>query len=650
MAGNDLIPEDEQGNVNNETDDLFQGPGAANIFAVPLVRIESITDEMTEGMVIDPRFLPEMTPVIGDISGVAPIVVNKTSDDPPTWEISINPETQPDGTCNQTIATTEFVCNAIQNACKNIGVDPQNPRKFNFKDCDGNPFTIEIPNLVDNGDKTYTWTLGNDSVTWDTNNPNLVDNSDGTYTWTLGNDSVVIKTDAASNPIDSAAVSCLTNATNVQEAFQEICDILQGIQDSLVSFVDNGDGTTTATLGGNSFSLQQPLTDGKGTKVGQDGTSVDLTCAGLPNFPAIPADTKVFACDAQGNPIVIPADAIGGECNNCEGCSIIKPWETISDALVSASCEDLYLGANLAGCDVKVKVSQLKACLSSAIIEEGAGVGVDGDTGIDVVETTLPDGSKAFTVSLDICELNATTQAAFEAAAGTSFAVCEDGESKKLPLNDAKKIFNPPLDVSKTVLTDSGTYTVPQDVSLLFVSLVGGGGGASGGRNLANPAYAPLGYISGGGGASGEFYSTFVKTSPGTSISYSVGAGGAGAYFAASADSLGARGGDTTFGSLSAAGGKGGRNHIGGNAVKYNLAGFADPGGNAYVDHATMQGGTGGCGASQPGGPQQNGNYNPLKGVGGMGPVIVNPNTAAGVIKGANGAPGVIVVWEIKNV
>jgi len=96
-----------------------------------------------------------------------------------------------------------------------------------------------------------------------------------------------------------------------------------------------------------------------------------------------------------------------------------------------------------------------------------------------------------------------------------------------------------------TELTGSGTYTVPSDVNLLKVILIGGGSGGRGGDVAGN---------GGGGGSSGCVYTGYVSTSGGASISYACGAGGAGG---SASNVNGADGGNTTFGSLTALGGKG---------------------------------------------------------------------------------------------
>ena len=97
---------------------------------------------------------------------------------------------------------------------------------------------------------------------------------------------------------------------------------------------------------------------------------------------------------------------------------------------------------------------------------------------------------------------------------------------------------------SYTEITGSGNYTVPSDVTLLRVIMIGGGGGGGGGG--ASQAS--------GGGGSGCVILKHLTTTGGASISYACGAGGAGG---SSGGTVGSNGGNTTFGALTAQGGPG---------------------------------------------------------------------------------------------
>lgn len=89
-------------------------------------------------------------------------------------------------------------------------------------------------------------------------------------------------------------------------------------------------------------------------------------------------------------------------------------------------------------------------------------------------------------------------------------------------------------------------FTVPLGVTLMRVTVLGGGGGGGG----SNGSYA------GAGGGAGGFASGTLSVTPGNSVAITVGAGGAGGAAGVSAGS----GGNSSFGTLlSATGGQGGQ-------------------------------------------------------------------------------------------
>lgn len=96
-----------------------------------------------------------------------------------------------------------------------------------------------------------------------------------------------------------------------------------------------------------------------------------------------------------------------------------------------------------------------------------------------------------------------------------------------------------------TYYSGSGTFTVPKSVYSLTLTMIGGGGNGN-----ANTNGAP-----GPGGGSGAYFSNVsISVTPGQTISYSVGAGGA----SNSINPFQYDGTASTFGSLTAGGGKGG--------------------------------------------------------------------------------------------
>jgi hypothetical protein len=109
------------------------------------------------------------------------------------------------------------------------------------------------------------------------------------------------------------------------------------------------------------------------------------------------------------------------------------------------------------------------------------------------------------------------------------------------------------------LLTGSGTWTVPAGVTRIRVILVGGGDGGHGGSNGANTVTGTTLPLNGGaGGAGGEsgqgalILEINLTVTPGSTYSYSRGAGGAGG----TTGNAGSAGGATTFGSLSSAAGR----------------------------------------------------------------------------------------------
>ncbi|MCE3297284.1 MAG: Protein of unknown function precursor [Crocinitomicaceae bacterium] len=137
-------------------------------------------------------------------------------------------------------------------------------------------------------------------------------------------------------------------------------------------------------------------------------------------------------------------------------------------------------------------------------------------------------------------------------------------------------------------LAGAGNFIVPCSVSSITVSCWGGGG-AGQGDNTNNT-------IGGGGGGSGAFCSSVIAVTPGQSIAYSVGAGGAGN--STSTFSVTQNGGASTFGGLTAGGGAGGNGPTGG-------AGGTASGGTTNTNGAAganRVGGAGGAGGAAPGG------------------------------------------------
>ena len=133
--------------------------------------------------------------------------------------------------------------------------------------------------------------------------------------------------------------------------------------------------------------------------------------------------------------------------------------------------------------------------------------------------------------------------------------------------------------VKSAIFTESGSWTVPANVTSVNVFLFGGGGGA--GYYSYTGDNDNRGYGEGGGGGSGYMAKSALTVTPGQSIAITIGAGGN----VGSSGGTGGNGGTTSFGSLlSAQGGSGG-----GSGTSTSSSGRGGNGGD---------GGAGGAGGS----------------------------------------------------
>jgi polygalacturonase len=163
-----------------------------------------------------------------------------------------------------------------------------------------------------------------------------------------------------------------------------------------------------------------------------------------------------------------------------------------------------------------------------------------------------------------------------------------------------------------TTLTTSSTspWTVPPGVTSVQVQLWGGGGGGGG------QLFTSSGSGGAGGGGGGGYTTATITVTPGNTISFTVGAGGTGGEGKNPGPSNGGNGGNSTFGSVTAANGGTG----GGEATVPGSGGIAGPGGLG----GTYNSGSGAAGSGNHSG-----------GGGGSAGTATNGNSASGTTGGA---------------
>ncbi|MFL5752085.1 MAG: glycine-rich domain-containing protein, partial [Bacteroidia bacterium] len=181
---------------------------------------------------------------------------------------------------------------------------------------------------------------------------------------------------------------------------------------------------------------------------------------------------------------------------------------------------------------------------------------------------------------------------------------------------------------SFTYTPGTGTFTVPCGVTSIAVQCWGGGGAGGGQTNNVSNA--------GAGGGAGGYSSTTLAVTPGTTLSYTVGAAGAGST------GNGTNGGATTFSTVVANGGTGGGGT--GGALGAGGTGTTTNGTSGAVGGATV-GGTGGTagsgGAGGAGGAVgANGTAGATPGGGGGGA----GDRSGGSTSGGNGGSGKIII------
>jgi hypothetical protein len=232
--------------------------------------------------------------------------------------------------------------------------------------------------------------------------------------------------------------------------------------------------------------------------------------------------------------------------------------------------------------------------------------------------------------------------------AGDRLTLLSDGASTWRTVgDDADRLIG----VQIFTAAGTATYTPTPGTSKVIVEVVGGGGGAGGAPATTG------GNVSVGGGGSGGAHGVSRITSGFAGTTVTVGAGGLGGT-----GTFGASGGTSSFGAfVSAPGGPGGTvagptappwstGTLGtGNSTGGNLWNSSGHQGQVSVAVTAAQGGGGTGGASRFGaggagaGATGAGGDASAPGAGGGG--TMNPASAV-AIKGGNGAPGAVLIWE----
>ena len=216
----------------------------------------------------------------------------------------------------------------------------------------------------------------------------------------------------------------------------------------------------------------------------------------------------------------------------------------------------------------------------------------------------MPDGSQVYSYAIPASSPGAGIRIVWDGTNYRGFTFGQTIVASATAPNQAVALVQLFIGNRKAVFTANGTYTVPADVTQIWVSGVGGGGGGGSGGTSTTTA----GGSGGGGGGSGQsVLRTPIAVAAGNSLSISVGAAGAGGAAPAATSgtngNAGAAGGPTTLTNTTTgttlltlnggSGGGGGSSSSGG-----ALGGAGWPNGGMGGDGSYMS--YGGQGASNP--------------------------------------------------
>lgn len=214
--------------------------------------------------------------------------------------------------------------------------------------------------------------------------------------------------------------------------------------------------------------------------------------------------------------------------------------------------------------------------------------------------------------------------------------------SARLPAVNASQLVGLPTPFSNMqVFSNAGStsWTVPSNVTKVFVQVWGGGGGGGGGSAAS---------IGGSGGGAGGYGADFLTVTPSASISVIVGSGGS----AGSSGGNGTAGGSSSFGSLSATGGSAGQSTgqqpvAGGtSSASINISGGTGSAASGFVVVSLGgSGGTAGGGGGSGGGGSSVGSTPGAAGAAPGGGGGGGGNGALSAASGGAGGTGRVIVW-----
>jgi len=205
------------------------------------------------------------------------------------------------------------------------------------------------------------------------------------------------------------------------------------------------------------------------------------------------------------------------------------------------------------GTDVQAQITGGATTITSSNLTASRALASDGSGKVAVSSVTSTElgyvsgVTSAIQTQLDVRYTSASLSSQAQAEAGT------DNTTLMTPLRTAQAIAALTGLSNFVARTSTGSFTVPSGVTKLYIYAAGGGGGGGQGTTSGGGRSGPVVNTPGGlGGLGGTAFSGITVT-PLSSISYTIGSGGAG-----SNSGSGSAGGSTTVDTITCPGGGGG--------------------------------------------------------------------------------------------